>query len=133
MPTERHTVLLTEEERNHASRKAAQLMCEYRRTEDRARETATDYREQMKALRAEADTAARAADTGRDEREIEVRREADNERFQIRTLRADTDEVVHTRPMTEDELRVARQGVLPLRQPSSVSPLRGNTRGGQPS
>lgn len=133
MALEKHVVQLTEEERNVAARRAAALMRQYAQIEDEAREQARIAMEERKALRKQAEAAARAADTGMEEREIEVRREADNERFQVHTYRVDTGERVNTRPMTEDEARVARQGNLPLRTGGTMSPLRGNTRGGQPS
>lgn len=133
MALEKHVVQLTEEERNIAARRAASLMREYARIDDDTREQMRLANEEKRDLRKQADAAARAADTGVEEREIEVRREADNEHFQVHTYRADTGERVNTRPMTEDEARVARQGTLPLRTPGSVSPLRGITRGGQPS
>lgn len=133
MPLERHIVQLTDEERNVRARDAARLLREYTAIEETAKEAARIAAEDKRELRKQADAAARAADTGVEEREIEVRREADNDHFQIHTYRVDTGERVNSRPMTEDELRVARQGSLPLRTGATVSPLRGNTRGGQPS
>lgn len=133
MPLEKHVIQLTEEERNVAARRAASLLRDLTRIEDETREQMRLVNEEKRDLRKEADTCARAAATGREEREIEVRHEADNERFQVHTYRVDTSERVNSRPMTEDEARVARQGTLPLRTAGSVSPLRGITRGGQPS
>ena len=132
MAEERHTIQLTEEERNQRAREAASWMREFRSVEDRSKETAREFREELAELRAKADKAARAAHDGVEERMVEVRHDADNEAFKIYTHRVDTGERVNSRPMTDDEIRIARQQVLDLRPAAKVSPLRGNTRGGQP-
>lgn len=132
MAEERHTIQLTEEERNQRAREAATWMREFRSLDDRAKETAREFREELAELRAKADKAARAAHDGVEERMVEVRHDLDNERFQVHTHRVDTNERVNSRPMTDDEIRIARQQVLDLRTVAKVSPLRGNTRGGQP-
>ena len=82
-----------------------------------------------------------AARTGIEEREVEVSPRPNNDRLVVEFYRADTGDLVETRPMTEDEVRVARQQSLPLRDAkvvaidaslrtgtSPVSPLRGNTK-----
>lgn len=132
MAEERHTIQLTEEERNQRAREAASWMREFRSVEDRSKETAREFREELAELRTKADKAARAAHDGVEERMVEVRHEADNEAFKVHTYRADTGERVNSRPMSDDEIRIARQQVLDLRPAAKVSPLRGNTRGGQP-
>lgn len=133
MATERLNVMLTEEERSRHAREAAHLLGVYSEVESRAKLAASEAREELKELNAKIDAHARASRTGFEEREIDVRQEPDNDKLVIRYVRTDTDETVRTRPMTEDELRVARQGTLPLRSAGTTSPLRGNTRGGQPS
>lgn len=134
MATERHNVNLNEAERNQHAREATHLLGQYAEVEARMKSSAAEYREQLKELNERIDTHSRAARTGMEEREVEVRQEPDNEKYVVRYVRTDTEEVIRTRPMTEDELRVAKQPALPIRAPStSTSPLRGNTRGGQPS
>ena len=82
-----------------------------------------------------------AARTGIEERDVEVNPKPNNEALVVEFYRDDTGELVESRPMTDDEVRVARQRALPFREGStgeaplravgsSVSPLRGTTRNG---
>jgi hypothetical protein len=136
MPTEKLTVTLTDDERNERARLAASLLGQYGDLEERKRETAKELGEELKALREQMDAAAEASRTGIEAREVEIHHTPNNERFTVETYREDTGELVRARPMTEDEARAARQQRLPLREGAAVvalSPLRGNTKGGQPS
>ena len=125
--------------------------------EDTAKLASKMAKEDIDEKKAELRAFSRAAHTGIEERSIEVEHRPNNDRFTIETIGIDTGEVVATRPMREDELRAAKQTLLPLRDMSpaqvvpiregttggavegirqttgGISPLRGNTRGGQPT
>lgn len=133
MPIERLPVSLTEDERSRHAREASRLLGVYRERAERAKQIAAESRDELKELSESIEVHAKASRTGVEERDVEVRYEPDSERFVVHTVRVDTDERIHQRPMTEDEMRVARQGKLDLRTPATTSPLRGITRGGQPS
>jgi len=139
MPLERLSVVLTDEERSMRAREAARFLAEYGAKEEHKKEVVKELSGELKDLRAQADAAARAANSGVEEREVPVSPRANNERFVVEFYRDDTGDLVRTRPMTDDEMRVARQTVLPLRQTQGngvelravaggQSPLRGNTR-----
>lgn len=132
---------LTDDERNTKARHAATLVHERSLLEEQKREVVADYADRLKALAAEITAATEAARTGIEEREVEVSPRPNNDRLVVEFYRADTGDLVETRPMTEDEVRVARQQSLPLRDAkvvaidaslrtgtSPVSPLRGNTK-----
>jgi hypothetical protein len=132
---------LTDDERNTKARHAASLLHEKALLEEQKRETVADYADRIKVLSAEITAASAAARTGIEEREVEVSPRPNNDRLVVEFYRDDTGDLVETRPMTEDEVRVARQQNLPLRDAkvvpidtslrtgtSSVSPLRGNTK-----
>lgn len=128
MALERLSVHLTDEERDMRAREAARFLAEYGQREEHKKEAVKELSEELKALREQADNAAKAANTGVEEREVPVSPRANNDRFIVEFFRDDTGDLVRSRPMTDDEMRVARQAVLPLRSGSNVSPLRGNTR-----
>lgn len=140
MPLERMPVVLTEEERSMRAREAARFMQLVTEREEQKKEAAREASEEIAALKKQAHDSARAANTGVEEREVPVSPRANNERFIVEYFRDDTGDLVRSRPMTDDEMRVARQTVLPLRQVQgatvelrvasggAVSPLRGNTR-----
>lgn len=117
---------------------AARLLAQYREREDHKKELVKELSDELKGLREQAEAAAHAANTGVEEREVPVTAKPDNGRFVVEYFRDDTGDLVRSRPMTDDEARVARQTVLPLRT-GTVSPLRGNTKppipdgGGKPS
>jgi len=133
---------LTDDERNTRARHAASLLHERALIEEQKRETVADFADRIKELTAEINAASTAARTGIEEREVEVSPKPNNERFVMEFYRDDTGDLVETRPMTEDEVRVARQQVMPFRDvgkvvaiessirtgTGSVSPLRGNTK-----
>lgn len=135
MPIERLPTHLEQAERDRHAREVTHLLGEYATRELALKEAAKDGRDQLKELQERIDAHARAARTGIEDREVEVRHEPDDARFIVRTVRVDDGEEVRVRPMTDDEIRSARQRELPLRSTGggSVSTLRGNTRGGQPS
>ena len=129
MALEKMPVVLTSDERDMRAREAARLLAEYGSREEHKKEVVKEISDRLKDLRAQADAAAQAANTGVEEREVPVSPRANNERFLVEYYRDDTGELVRTRPMTDDESRVARQAVLPLREVrASVSNLRGNTK-----
>jgi hypothetical protein len=133
---------LTDDERNTKARHAASLLHERALLEERKRETVADFADRIKELTTEINAASTAARTGIEEREVEVSPKPNNERLLVEFYRDDTGDLVETRPMTEDEIRVARQQVMPFRDvnkvvafdaslrtgTSPVSPLRGNTK-----
>lgn len=129
MPLERMPVHLSREERGMRAHEAARLLETYRAREERKKELVKELTDELKTLREQADAAARAATSGVEEREVPVTPRPDNQRLVVEFFRDDTGELVRTRPMTDDEARVARQQVLPLRTATGgVSPLRGNTK-----
>lgn len=130
MPLERLSVALTTEERAMRAHEAARYLEEYRQREEHKKEVVKELSDELKDLREKADAAARAANSGVEEREVPVMSKPDNARYVVETFREDTGDLVRTRPMTDDEARVARQQVLPLRPApaSGLSPLRGNTK-----
>lgn len=141
MPLERVPVALTEEERSMRAREAARFMQLVTEREEQKKEAAREASEEIAALKKQAHESARAANTGVEEREVPVSPRANNERFIVEFFRDDTGDFVRSRPMTDDEMRVARQAVLPLRETQgktvelrvasgggTVSSLRGNTR-----
>lgn len=132
---------LTDDERNTKARHAASLLHEKALLEEQKRETVADFADRIKEISAEISAASAAARTGIEEREVEVSPRPNNDRLVVEFYRDDTGDLVETRPMTEDEVRVARQQNLPLRDAkvvaidatlrtgtSPVSPLRGNTK-----
>lgn len=133
---------LTDDERNTKARHAASLLHERALLEERKRETVADYADKIKELTTEINAASTAARTGIEEREVEVSPKPNNDRLLVEFYRDDTGDLVETRPMTEDEIRVARQQVMPFREANVValdpqlrtgtagkpSPLRGNTK-----
>lgn len=133
---------LTDDERNTKARHAASLLHERALIEEQKRETVADFADRLKELTAEINAASTAARTGIEEREVEVSPKPNNERFVMEFYRDDTGDLVETRPMTEDEIRVARQQSLPMRGAEVVQfdpqlrtgtagkplPLRGNTK-----
>lgn len=128
MPLEKLPVILTPEERSMRAHEAARYLGEYRQKEERKKLVVKELSEELKELREKADEAARAATSGVEEREVPVTAKPDNHRLVMEYFRDDTGDLVRTRPMTDDEARVARQQVLPLRPPTATSPLRGITR-----
>lgn len=141
MALEKMPVVLTDEERSMRAREAARLHCLAEAREEHKKEITKELGEEIKALRTEARTAAVAANTGVEDREVPVSPRMNNERFTVEYYRDDTGDLVRTRPMTDDEARIARQRELPLRavqggngvelrvaSPVGQSPLRGNTR-----
>ncbi len=127
MPLEKMPVALTPEERSMRALEASRLLALYSQREDHKKEVVKELTDELKSLREQAETAANAANTGVEEREVPVMARPDNERFVVEYFREDTGDLVRTRPMTDDEARVARQAVLPLRS-VGVSPLRGPTK-----
>ena len=140
MALEKMPVVLTDEERSMRAREAARLHCLAEAREEHKKEITKELGEEIKALRTEARTAAVAANTGVEDREVPVSPRMNNERFTVEYYRDDTGDLVRTRPMTDDEARIARQRELPLRAVQGgaaelrtaptvgQSPLRGNTR-----
>ncbi len=128
MPLERLSVALTTEERAMRAHEAARYLEEYRQREEHKKEVVKGLSDELKGLREQAEAAARAANSGVEEREVPTFSKPDNTRYVIETFREDTGDLVRTRPMTDDEARVARQQVLPLRPGAALSPLRGNTK-----
>lgn len=129
MPVERMTCVLTDEERDARARNASALLGQLGELEEQKRTAMADYTERLKALREEIGTCAKAARTGVEEREVQVTPRPNNERLVVEYWRDDTGEKARERPMTDDEMRVARQAVLPLREspaiPQAAAPLRG--------
>lgn len=140
MGLEKMPVALTEEERSMRAREAARLHCLADEREEHKKEVVKELGDEIKTLRAEATAAARAANTGVEDREVPVSPRLNNERLIVEYYRDDTGDLVRQRPMTDDEARIARQRELPLRAvqggavelrtapPVGQSPLRGNTR-----
>lgn len=128
MPLERMPVVLTSEERSMRAHEAARYLEEYRQREEHKKEVVKELSEELKDLREKAEAAARAANSGVEDREVPVSPRADNQRFVVEYFRDDTGDLVRSRPMTDDEARTARQQVLPLRAGAAMSPLRGNTK-----
>lgn len=134
-------IQLTDAERNVKARHAASLVHERTMLEEQKKETAAEYAERIKDLSTKITAAVEAARTGIEERDVEVNPKPNNEAFVVEFYRDDTGELVESRPMTDEEIRVARQRELPLRGSATaetnlravgapISPLRGNTRNG---
>lgn len=140
MPLEKQSVVITEEERSMRAREATRLYAQADELEEHKKERVKELGEEIRHLRAQATDAARAANTGVEEREVPVTARPNNERLIMEYFREDTGDLVRVRPMTDDEARIARQRELPLRavqggavelratSPTGQSPLRGNTR-----
>lgn len=128
---ERHPVTLTEAERNDRARSAAALSYEIALMEERAKEEAKAAKEDIKTKQVEFTRLATAARTGVEERDVAVDYRPNNDRYTIETIDLETGEVVAQRPMREDELRAAKQTLLPLRDapPATVTPIREGTSG----
>ena len=130
---EKVTVQLTDAERNDRARNAAALLGRYGELEEQKKETVKELTSQLKTLREEIDMNATAARTGIEDREVECREVPDGERLVVAIVRTDSGETVRCRPMTDDELRRARQGSLSLRVAPPVARLRDpKTPGGKP-
>lgn len=121
---ERLATQLTDNERNDRARNAAALLGRYSELEEQKKETVKELSDGLKELREEIDRNARAASTGIEEREVTCAEVPDNDRLVVAIVRSDTGETVRCRPMTDDEMRSARQRTLPLRAAAPVTPLR---------
>lgn len=126
-----HPVTLTEAERNDRARTLAARTREMATMEEEAKEAARIAKEQIKEVAVECAKLAKAAHTGIEERTVMVDHRPNRDRYIIETFDVETGEVVAQRPMREDELRAAKQTLLPLRDapPATVTPIREGTSG----
>jgi hypothetical protein len=136
---ERITVGLTDAERNLRAREIPELLAQVAEIEFARKEAAKESAAQVKELEARIEALGRAVRTGVEDQDLTVSERPNRDVFTVSIVREDTGEVVRERPMTDDELRAARQASLPLRDVSApdtaplrttkgVSPLRGTTR-----
>lgn len=153
---ERITVTLTIEERNARAREAALIFHELTLARENAKEAAKEAKERIGEIELRHQQAVTSARTGAEERDVEVEQQPDVDRLVVHIVAVETGEVVRDRPMSEDEIRAAKQARLPFRDAApapvvqiregttggavegirqttgGISPLRGNTRRGQP-
>lgn len=113
MTTERLVCNLTVPEKIDRAQKATELLGEYGQKEREAKAAAATRSAELKELRSSLDEAGRASREGWEYREVETRERVRFEKRVVEVYRCDTDEVIRTRPMTEDEVRKHRQLSLP--------------------
>lgn len=120
MTTERLPTSLTDDERNARARNATSLHHELEMLRERKKEAAKEYGEQIAELETALAESAKAARTGMEERDVEVRWSANIDRCVMELFREDTGEKVRERPMTDEEQRAARQQAMPFHDPKVV-------------
>lgn len=105
---ERLSVKLTDEERMTRALKAAELSAKYDETEDKKKDVTATLAAEMKTLREEMAGLQRAVRSGTEVQPVQVEERRNEARRTIELYRLDTEELVHSRPMTVEE----RQGKL---------------------
>jgi hypothetical protein len=74
---------------------------------------ASQFKEEHELLNSNAKQLAREVHTRQEMRDVEIEYQHDDIRLAVDTIRCDTGEVIHSRPMTADEAKDARQAKLP--------------------
>lgn len=121
------TVTLTYEERAARALEAAHLTREIANAEEAKKEVVKEHAEKIGELKAKRDALSEAARTGSEERPVQVEPKPDNLRLVIEYYDATSGEKVRERPMTHDEIVVAKQSVLPFRNVNAPAAATGTT------
>jgi uncharacterized DUF497 family protein len=79
----------------------------------RKKAAAAAFKEEHELLNSQAKQLAREVHSRHEMREVEVGYVHDDIRLVVETIRADTGEIIGSRPMTVDEVKDARQAKLP--------------------
>lgn len=105
-------VTLTAAEIEQRSKTLARRIVDLGDLEEEKKEVVKGFGERIKAAEAEIQDLAEAVNTGKEKRLVAVYERHDKRRFCVETVRADTEEVIETRAMNEDECNAARQPSL---------------------
>jgi hypothetical protein len=109
-------VELTDEERIAKGQQLARLNFRLAELKEQKAASARDFANQIKALELEGGQVARDADTGTEERAIELRKAPHWKDHVFEFFRVDTGELVRREPMTPQERQMKLEGVYgPLR------------------
>ena len=103
-------VKLSDEEKNHAGIRAAELTCEIARIEEEKKSAMAEFKERLTKPTLDRDVEARAATVGRAYRDVEVTEEYDSIEDEVFRIRQDTGEILSRRKPTDSE----RQDSLPF-------------------
>lgn len=96
-------VQLKEDEIKVKGEELAKAVDEHRKLEDEKKASAADFTKRLKASTANIIEVAKIVETGKEMREVPVRKDFDAKLNLCRIFRTDTDELVEARPMTEEE------------------------------
>jgi hypothetical protein len=96
-------VRLTEEEVKAKGEELARTVAEKSKLDHEKKKIVGDYNGQIKTLENKIFTLATVVETGKELRDVPVKKELDAKRNICRIIRTDTFELVETRPMTPEE------------------------------